>query len=115
MRCWSLKSGQRSEQTAGHTALVRVAQELSIEFLVPGQSQTLALSNLMKCFVQNVDIGVGHPAHTVVAELLDTDRTVAFRGKLEIFLLKIFLLLPSTSMVLNWASMKNLKASGRSS
>merc|ERR1712020_289560 len=74
---WWLKSGQWAEQTAGHTALIGVPQELSIELLVPGQGQTLALSNLVKCFIQNVDIGVGHTANTVVAKLLDTDRTVA--------------------------------------
>ena len=76
-----LKSRQRSEQITSHTALIRVAQELSIELLVPRQGEALALSNFIKCFVQNVDVGVGHAAHAVIAKLLDTDGTVAWKEK----------------------------------
>ena len=53
---WSLESRQGAEEITGHTALIRVAQELSVEVLVSGQGQTLALSNLVKCFVQNVHL-----------------------------------------------------------
>ena len=51
-----LESGQRSKEAAGQTSLVRVPEELGVEVLVPGQGQVLALSNLVKCFVQNVNL-----------------------------------------------------------
>ena len=53
---WSLESGQGAKETAGQAGLVRVAQELSVEVLVPRQGQALALSNLVKCLVQDVHL-----------------------------------------------------------
>merc|ERR1719361_1393565 len=63
---WSLESGQGAKETAGQAGLVRVAQELSVEVLVPRQGQALALSNLVKCLVQDVHIRVGHTTDTIV-------------------------------------------------
>ena len=51
-----LESRQRSKEAAGQASLVRVPEELGVEVLVPGKGQVLALSNLVKCFVQNVDL-----------------------------------------------------------
>ena len=72
-----LQSWQRAEQVACNTRLVRVAEELGVEVLVPRQSQVLALGDLAKCLVQALDVGVGHAGHAVVTKLLKTNRAIA--------------------------------------
>ena len=68
-----LQSWQRPEQVAGDTGLVRVSEELSVEVLVPLEGKVLALSDLVKCLVQALDVRVGHTGHAVVTEFLDTN------------------------------------------
>ena len=72
----NLYVGQGSEQVTGHAALIGVAKELGVEVLISCQGEVLTLSDLVKCFVKNSNIRIGHAADTVIAELLNSNRAI---------------------------------------
>merc|ERR1711963_1233622 len=98
----STNNFERAEEVASIARLIRVANELSVQFLVASQSNTTGLFVVIveQFFVSGIkilDVFVCHPV--TQSTLYSVSPTVPS---------------PSTSIVLNCASMKNLKAAGKS-